>query len=286
LTSGELGGVDQGVFSEFADMALTGSGQHIPPQKSYLVEARLSHIIRREGFSMPGELAACLVARPNPVLSAEVPAALTAKPPHFFRSRAALKHVVDVALPALVEAGRKKLRIWCAGGATGQEAYSLAMLLEETDTEALKDIQIDIVSTDLCAHVTERARTGHYGHFEVQRGLSIHRLLDNFTRQEDGGWQLSEDLRRKVSFRQHNLLEDMSGLGAFDVILCRDVLPGMVKPVREQVTQGLINQLSPTGHLVLGEGEPLALLADTVAPVEDMRYIFVKRDTGSAAEAA
>ncbi len=278
--------MDVDTFNEFADLALKGSGQHIPPAKSYLVEARLSPLIRREGFSSADELAACLKARPNKVLEAEIIASLTTKTTRFFFEREAIEFVVDTVLPARKEAGAQRLRVLCAGGSSGQEAYSLAMLLDETPSTVFGDTPIDIVSVDLCEDTTQRARTGHYGHFEVQRGLSIQRLLKYFKRQEDGGWQISDDMRLQIGFRVHNLLHPIEGLGEFDAIFCRGVLSGLARPVRSEVANNLISAVQPGGALILSEDEKLPVVTDRFNAVETLRHAFVNKPEEEDAVAA
>lgn len=278
--------MDVDTFNEFADLALQGSGQHIPPAKSYLVEARLSPLIRREGFSSADELAACLKARPNKVLEAEIVSALTTKTTRFFQERESLEYIVDTILPAQKEAGASRLRVLCAGGASGQEAYSLAMLIDETPGTIFADTPIEIVSVDLCEDTTQRARSGHYGHFEVQRGLSIQRLLKYFTRQEDGGWKISDDMRLQIGFRIHNLLEPVEGLGEFDAVLCRGVLASMAQPVRPQIAKNLISAVKAGGAFILGEDEKMPVVTDQFNAVETLRHAFVRKVAEEGAVAA
>ena len=245
-------------FNELAELALKHSGQAITPSKSYLMEARLGPIARREGFGSLDDLAHCLRERPNPVFEAEVAAALLSKETRFFRERAVFDALVSTVFPErLRQTSNGKLRVWCAGGSTGQEAYSLAMRLDEAEN-GLSGARIDILSTDLCKTAVERARAGKFGHFEVQRGLSIQRLLAHFKREETGEWRISEELRARISFREHNLIEDASGLGKFDVILCRHVLSGMAPEARKLVADRLAAQLLPGGLIMLGEGETFA----------------------------
>lgn len=278
--------MDADTFNEFADMALKGTGQHIAPAKSYLLEARLAPIIRREGFSAAHELTACLKARPNKVLEAEIIAALTTKTTRFFDQREALQLVIDQVLPRQKEAGASRLRILCAGGSTGQEAYSLAMLIDEANSDVFGDTPIEIVSIDMCPDTTERARSGHFGHFEVQRGLSVHRLLNNFSRQEDGGWKISDDMRLRIGFRVHNLLEPIDGLGEFDAVLCRNVLSHMAKPVRAGIAENLLERVRPGGAFILSETEALPFVTDAFAPVEEHRHVLLRRPAASEAVAA
>ena len=246
-------------FHELADLALKATGQAIPVSKAYLVEARLAHILRREGFAGPDELVACLQARPNPVFEAEIAAALQTRETWFFRDRERLQRLVGEVIPERLrhsKAGR--IRIWCAGVSTGQEAYSLAMLLQEAETPALKGARIDITATDICRKSLDQARAGLYGHFEVQNGLSVHRLLANFERLDTGHWQVSEELRERIGFRHHNLVDKDARLGQFDIIVCRNVLSGMDPSRRGAVCEALADQLLPGGIVLLGETETLS----------------------------
>ncbi len=276
----------ESTYNELADLALKRTGQTIPISKSYLMETRLSAITRREGFGSLDDLANCLKARPNPVFEAEITAALVSKESYWFRDRDILTDIVENILPARLKASNTgRLKIWCAGGSSGQEAYSLAILLSETGQAALKGARIDIVSTDVCKSVTEKARRGHFGHFDVQRGLSIHRLLTHFHRLETEQWEISEALRGRVSFRQHNLMEDCSVLGQYDVILCRHVLSGMSRASRMRVADALAAQLSPGGVIALGQGEGLIGLTDALEPARGKPFAWVAAGTANAAAA-
>ena len=231
-------------FDEIADIALRKSGQSFRATQVYLMEARLANILRRESFSSLDELAACLKARPNPVLEDEVAAALTNKQSQFFKERDVLHQIVDHVLPLQAQraGGSNNLRILCAGGGTGQEACSLAILLDEAGSDYLQGRGIEILSIDICKSSTERAREGLFNHFEIQTGLSVHRMLTHFQKTDDH-WQADDALRGRVGFRVHNLLADLSGLGQFDIVLCRNVLPGMVKTIASDVLTRLSRQL-------------------------------------------
>ena len=268
------------VFNELADLALKGSGQSIPRSKSYLIEARLAPIARREGFGSLEDLVHCLKSRANPIFAAECAAALVSKDTWFFRERDVLSRLVSDILPARLKAGNTgRLKVWIAGGSTGQEAYSLAMMLEDDLPASLRGAKIEILSTDLCKSAIERARAGQYGHYEVQKGLSIHRLIKHFTRNDSGQWEISEALRSKVSFRQHNLLESAGGLGKFDIILCRNVLSGMDRTARARVAESLAAQLMPGGFIILGQGESFIGLTNQLEPSREFRGTWVAAGT-------
>lgn len=272
------------VFNALADLALNTTGQAISPSKAYLMEARLAAIARREGFGTLADLVHCLESRQNPVFRAEVAAALLSRDTWFFRERGSLENLLRLKLPgALAASPSGRLRIWCAGGSTGQEAYSLAMLLEDQPASGAK---IEILSTDICKQATEKGRLGIFGHYEVQRGLPIQRLLQHFSRLDSGDWQASEALRARVSFRVHNLIEPAAGLGKFDIILCRNVLSGMARPARMRLADNLASQLSPGGTILLAEGEALYGLTDRLEPSGDLRFGWVAAGTANAKASA
>lgn len=275
------------VFNVLADLALNASGQSIPASKAYLMEARLAGLARREGFGSLEDLVHCLESRQNPVFRAEIASALLSRDTWFFRENGSLEAMVRSKLPERIAASPSgRIRIWCAGGSTGQEAYSLSMLLEDETPVGLTGAKVEILSTDLCKQATEQARTGIFGHYDVQRGLSIQRLLKHFTRLDSGDWQASEALRGRVSFRAHNLLEPAGGLGKFDIIVCRNVLSGMARSGRVRVAESLVNQLSPGGLILLGDGESLYGLTDRLEPAGDVRLGWVAAGTANAKASA
>ena len=266
-------------FNELADLALRLSGQHFAPSKAYLMEARLSSISRRESFATLDDLVHCLKARPNQRFEQEVAAALTSKQTSFFKHRELLDQIVNHALPSRLKLSKNgRLRIWCAGVSSGQEAWSLAMLINEQVGSALTNAEISIVGSDLSTDAIERAERGVYGHYEVQKGLSIHRLMTNFTRQNTGEWEINEGLRHSVSFRRHNLLHPAQDLGAFDIILCSNVLNGLSLQAKKDVLATMTTQLLPDAFLFLGPDETAEGITDTVKPSREMRGAFVKRD--------
>lgn len=278
--------MQESVFNTLADLALKATGQAIPPSRAYLIEARLAPLARREGFGSLEDLIHCLESRQNAVFRTEIAAALLTHDTWFFRERATFDTVINEVLPERLAASQSgRLRVWCAGGSTGQEAYTLAMLLEDEPEVSLRSARIEILSTDFCRHVTEFARIGCYNHYEAQRGLSIHRLMKHFSRASSGDWEVSDTLRARVSFRQHNLLETASGLGKFDLIFCRHVLSGMARSARMRVAEVLAAQMSPGAVIILGEGESFQGLTDLLEPARDIRQGWVAAGTANRAAA-
>lgn len=248
-------------FDELADLAMRKSGQTFRRAQVYLMEARLGNILRRENFATLEELSECLLARPNPTFKDEVVAAMASKDTAFFRDRQALEHIVNIALPAAAAKQEERgetfpLQVLCAGGGTGQEAYSLAMLLDEADEAKLLGRKVDIISLDMCKTSTSQAQSGAFGHFEIQMGLSVHRMLKYFVRRDDA-WVICDRLREAVSFESGNMMDSLDGLEPCDIILCRNVLPFMAGSMATELATRLGGLLAPDGLLFLAEGEIL-----------------------------
>jgi chemotaxis protein methyltransferase CheR len=166
----------------------------------------------------------------------------------------------------------RRHRIWCSACSTGQEPYSLAMILKSM-SEKLTGWQIDIVATDISRDVLDRARAGIYSQFEVQRGLPIQMLMQ-FFQQVGEQWRITEDIRKMVQFRQLNLIERFSMLGTFDIVFCRNVLIYFDHKTKTDVLERVAQQLAPEGFLVLGAAETVVGLSENFKPHHDKRGLY------------
>ena len=167
------------------------------------------------------------------------------------------------------------LRIWSAAASTGQEAYSLAMLVSEMGP-ALAGRMVEIVGTDIAREPLQRGEQGLYTQFEVQRGLPARLLVKYFTK-EDGGWRICRPLRDMVRFREWNLLSDLSGLGRFDIIFCRNVLIYFDQATKARTLEAASRLLSPEGAIYLGAAETLLGLNVGLSPAAEGHGIFQRR---------
>jgi chemotaxis protein methyltransferase CheR len=231
------------------------SGLHLGDDKEDLLEARLRPVLRELGLSSIAHLALSMMKPDAHLLRERVAQAATVQETYFFRDKAPFHCFVDVMLPRLMvrlELSRQ-IRVWCAASATGQEAYSLAIELAERERQ-LAGWTVEIVATDFVEEALERARKGVYSQFEVQRGLPVSLLVKYFSK-VGRGWEISPDIRARVEFRLHNLLQDCSALGRFDVIFCRNVLIYFDDATKRRVLSRLAAQLAPDGYLVLGSAE-------------------------------
>lgn len=258
------------------------SGLFLSTEKRYLVESRLGMLCRRRGIAGIPALVVQLRAGPASELEAAVVEAMTTNETLFFRDRTPFDLFRDALLPEklVANAPSRTLRIWCAAVSTGQEAYSLAMLLDEA-VDRLAGWTIEILGTDISLDVLERARQGLYSQFEVQRGLPIQLLLRHF-RQEGDKWRLSERIRGMVTLKQHNLLEPNHHFGQFDLIFCRNVLIYFDVPTKARVMAALAARLAENGAFILGAAETVIGITTTLMP--DPQHRGVYRDATSAAQ--
>ncbi|HEU5018601.1 MAG TPA: protein-glutamate O-methyltransferase CheR [Pseudolabrys sp.] len=253
------------------------SGLVLAVEKQYLAESRLLPVARRHGMSTLTELIDRLKTRTHPTLAGEVVDAMTTNETFFFRDKIPFDQARDTVLPALLaaRAREKRIRIWCTAASTGQEPYSLAMMLKGMGA-VLDGFRVDILATDLVADVIERAKAGIYSQFEVQRGLPIQLLLKYFT-QVGEMWQIAPDLRAMVQFRPLNLLNDFAPLGRFDLVFCRNVLIYFDQAAKTQVLERIARQMPDDGFLVLGAAETVIGLTDRFKPVPDKRGLYAPK---------
>ncbi|GJD81335.1 chemotaxis protein methyltransferase [Methylobacterium gregans] len=250
------------------------SGLAMTAEKRYLVESRLGPVCRRFNLGELRDLVAVLKLGRDSAAERAVVEAMTTNETFFFRDRTPFDLFRDVLLPQVIarNAARRRLRIWCAAASTGQEPYSLAMLLQEA-APRLAGWQVEIVATDLSTEVIERAKAGTYSHFEVQRGLPVQWLIKHFT-QVGENWQISQSLRAMVDYRQLNLLNAFDGLGQFDVVYCRNVLIYFDAPTKADILNRIAACLAPEGALVLGAAETVIGLTDRLQPNPEHRGVY------------
>jgi chemotaxis protein methyltransferase CheR len=258
------------------------SGLVLSAEKHYLVESRLLPVARKAGlFNLTG-LVARLKAPDAEALTVEVVEAMTTNESLFFRDKIPFEHFRDTIMPALLSArsARRRIRIWCAASATGQEPYTLAICLKEMGKD-LKGWRIEIAASDLSTEVLEKAKSGIYSQFEVQRGLPVLLLIKYFS-QVGEHWQIAPELRGMVKFMQLNLLQDFSHLGMFDVVFCRNVLIYFDQATKGDVLDRIAGVTERDGFLVLGGAETVVGLTDTFKPVADRRGLYVPQAQATA----
>ena len=249
------------------------SGLDLSSDKQYLVESRLIPVARKVGLSGISDLVSRMRAGSEETISTVVEA-MTTNETFFFRDKIPFDHLRETILPALLRAraNRRTLRIWSAASSSGQEPYSIAMCLKEYGA-ALNGWRIEIVATDISQGVLEKSKAGIFSQFEVQRGLPI-QLLVKYFRQIGDMWQLNPDIRAMVQHKQLNLLHDISHLGMFDVVFCRNVMIYFDQITKVGVFKRLARVMERDGFLALGAAETVVGLTDVFRPYPERRGLY------------
>jgi len=268
-----------------ASMCRARAGLKVAADKVYLIESRLAPIARRQKFDSISAMLAAIRERREEPLIWEAVEAMAAGETSFFRDRAPFKLVGEEILPQLSKLrGGAPIRIWSAACATGQEIYSLAMIAG-TVAEVEPEVRVDLAASDLSRYALERAQSGLYNQFEVQRGLPIRRLTAHFTKEGDQ-WRLLPGIRQKVRWRRINLIAGLRQIGRFDIVFCRYVLGNMTEDAQKKVLEDLTFVMPNDGYLVLGQDEDIAGLSPAFEPIVGRPGMFRRNPAYQAAAAA
>lgn len=263
-------------FQFLAGIVKQRSGGVLTAEQDYMLDTRLAPLLKREALPSLDALAMRLRGPSSERLAQEMTELLTTNESHFFRDGKPFEHLKSI-LPGLHAArpAGTPIRIWSAACSTGQEAYSVAILLAEAQEAdpGMRARRFEIIGTDLTTAVLERAREAVFTQFEVQRGLQIRQLMKHFT-QTETRWQAKDYLRGFTRFQQANLLQDQRALGRFDVIFCRNVLIYFDLPTKSRVLGSIAGQLAVDGALYLGAAETALGLTDRLEPLLGQRAVY------------
>lgn len=242
-------------FQFYRNLLKDKSGLALADDKTYLLESRLPPVAQKWKLAGLDALTAQLRIGANKDLLADVVDAMTTNETLFFRDDKPFAYMKQTLLPELLarKAGSKSLRIWSSACSSGQEPYSIAMMLHEL-LGGQKDFRVEILATDISDTALAHARNATYTQFEIQRGLPVSLASRNFI-QKGGQWQLNDTIRNMVRFERFNLLDRMDRLGHFDLILCRNVLIYFDDPTKARVLEELSKRVAPGGYLCLGGSE-------------------------------
>ena len=262
------------------------SGLVLTKDKAYLLESRLMPVARKRGMKGLEDLISTIRASEEEGLLREVTEAMTTNESFFFRDLKPFDTFRDVILPDLLEnrAAKKSFRIWCAAASSGQEPYSLAMVMKEQAAKLIAWSH-EIVATDISTEMLVKAEKGIYSQFEVQRGLPIQMLLKYFKKANDA-WEIDPSLRDMVAFKEFNLLKDPKVLGAFDVVFCRNVLIYFDQPTKTRILDWVSRMLPADGRLFLGGAETVLGITDKFKPVPGQRGVYCLAEAVPAAAPA
>ncbi len=266
----------------FADLLRERTGQDLALGRRWRIETALRPLLKALGIASLDRLAAMI--GDDEALAVATVDALLNNETYFFRDPAAFRALLDdaIAPAALARAASRRLRIWCAGCSTGQEVYSIAMMLA-AEPARWAGWTIELTGTDICATAIAQAREGSYSGFEIQRGLPVREMMRWF--EADGErWRARPELRARVRFAVCNLLDPWPLAGRFDIVLCRNLLLYLAPARRRQAFARLAERLCPDGRLMLGAGETVLGQTALFAPDPLARGLYRPLDaaTGTA----
>jgi chemotaxis protein methyltransferase CheR len=230
------------------------AGISMNADKEYLLKSRLEPHLKGWGIDSLERLATHLHIDPVGRVAKEVVAALTINETLWFRDGKPFDQLKSVIVPSVI--GRttdRNLSIWSAACSTGQEAYSIAMVMQELRL-MMPGWGYSVLGTDICDAVVARARIGSYSKFEIQRGLPVQRLVKSFN-QTGEDWSIKQELKEHVTFQTMNLMQIPPHIGPFDVVFCRNVLIYFEVDVKAKVLAAIARRMRPNGYLILGSAE-------------------------------
>ena len=250
-------------FEFVCDLVRRQSGIALDSGKQYLVESRLQPLARRLDFDSIHDIVNRLRTSNSCELQKAVVDAMTTNETSFFRDIQPFEALRKVILPDLItkRAATKQLRIWCAACSTGQEPFTIAMVIRELFPQ-LATWEIQILATDLCSAVLDRAKSASFNQIEVNRGLPTQYVLKYFER-HGLNWQLKQSIREMIEFRQLNLIENWPAFAQMDIIFIRNVLIYFDVATKKTILGKIRRQLRQDGYLFLGSAESTNNLDDS-----------------------
>lgn len=259
------------------------SGLALSADKAYLLVTRLRPVMDDHGLGSISALVRHLRSGNRDGVRDQVVDAMTTNESLWFRDGSPFEALSRLMLPALVAArpSSKALRIWCAAASTGQEPYSIAMVVEDQAAK-LGGRHVDILGTDISQAALKRARAGVYTAFEVARGMPDQYLTRYFTQGERNRYALSAAIKKKVRFEARNLLTSFAGMGTFDIIFCRNVLIYFDRPTKADILDRMAAILAPDGFLVLGGPETTLGLTNALKRQGSWRNVYVREGHDTA----
>ncbi|MEW6444506.1 MAG: CheR family methyltransferase [Pseudomonadota bacterium] len=233
------------------------SGIVVGENKRYLIEVRLASLLREEGLRDFDALVAAMSGVQGRRLGVRIIESMTTHETLWFRDRFPFDFFRDTILKDYAQSGRPALKIWSAACATGQEPYSLSILVEEmADLRPLVGHGVKIMATDISEAALQIAQEGRYDALSLRRGMDEHRLRRFFVEDKES-WKIRPQVASRITFRPGNLLASFSHLGSFDAVFCRNVLIYFSTANKQDILERLIQCINPGGYLVLGASETL-----------------------------
>jgi len=280
--------INQDEFRLFRKYLSGECGIDVPEEKSYLFSTRLADLVNEEQYQSFKELYMALTGNPETNLKQKVIEVMTTNETAFFRDGHPFNTFRSVILPDLTARRISEslymppqISIWSMGCSTGQEVYSIAMLVDEwlEKEENFSRERVFITASDLSREVLEKASSGFYSDLEIKKGLKDLHLVKNFSR-KNNGWQVNEKLRKMISFKQFNMAEEfLYDVDSVDIIFCRNVIIYFSKELKQKLLEGFFQSLRPGGVLIMGASENIYMMSDKFEVVyyENSMYYRVKK---------
>lgn len=259
--------IEQAEFDQFRQFLEEACGISLGDNKQYLVTNRIRRILEEHKLNSFSELVKSLKQGFNRKLKEQVIDSMTTNETFWFRDNYPFDHLKNNLLPQLMAPNNRMfgpVRIWSAACSSGQEPYSISMMVEEYKRQAMGNLvrPVQVVATDLSPTVLDQARRGEYDKLSVIRGLTQERLERYFDKQSEASWRVKSLIKERIEFRPLNLMDSYAGLGKFDIVFCRNVLIYFNAELKRQILQKIHAALRPQGILFLGSSEGLAGAAD------------------------
>ncbi|MEP7349326.1 MAG: protein-glutamate O-methyltransferase CheR [Sphingorhabdus sp.] len=250
------------------------TGQTLMSNRHWRVDMALKPLMRRNSVPDLETLISLIEIDADPKLTIACVEAMINNETCFFRDQANFALLTGPALDSLREnrMGSKRMRIWSAACSTGQEAYSLAITICE-NAEKWRGWQVQIMATDVSTSALAQARAGRYSQFEIQRGLPV-MLMIKYFEQRGEEWFANDNLRKMITFAEHNMLAPSRHMGVFDVILCRNMLMYLGEDKRSAVFDSVAPLLAPDGLLMLGAAETVLGQTDKFKASQEFRGFY------------
>jgi len=256
------------------------SAMVLEPEKTYLLKSRLEPFAKQEGFGSMADLVSQLRQTSYGPLHKRVVEAMTINETSFFRDLVPFQALKDRLLPEVIQANWdiKRLHIWCGASSSGQEPYSILLTILHHFPE-LTSWHIRLIATDLSQEMIKRGQEGRYGPFEVNRGLSPPMLNTYFSRQ-GMEWQIRDDVRNMIEFREMNLAGSWLVLPTMDLVFIRNVMMYFDMETRKDILRRIRGILAPHGYLILGATETTLAVDDHFerVPVNGTSVYRVRKD--------
>ncbi len=258
------------------------SGIHLGRSKTYLLETRLGGLLEEQGCSSYFELVQKAKADPGSSLEQKIIDRITTNETQFFRDARPFELLQHKILPDLIDARTGKssglqpisIRIWSAACSTGQEVYSIAIVLKELLFNFTK-YNIRLLGTDISNSAISKASYGEYNKIEIERGLPRDKLEKHFTFNGDS-WKVKDNIRTLASFKKLNLMKPLAGIGKFDIVFCRNVAIYFSPEDRKKLFDRIAGILEQDGYLIIGSTESLTGIHPWFEPKRYLKSIFYK----------